>query len=151
MKDSHLGTYGITAIFFILTARILFTGRCLQNYQLELIAFSPLFSRTVQAWGCSLLPYARTSEENGTAEKFISGRKPIALFLITLGGTIAVTVIWGTEYFIILTLIICIPSLLFFIYCFHRIGGITGDCLGAVNEIAEVSVLVVGCMIYRIV
>ena len=40
-------------------------------------------------------------------------------------------------------------TVLFGLYCRRRIQGITGDCVGATNEIAEISVLV-GGMIFQI-
>jgi cobalamin synthase len=39
-----------------------------------------------------------------------------------------------------------IVALFFGLYCWRRIGGITGDCIGATNELVEVGVLLGGIL-----
>jgi cobalamin synthase len=38
-------------------------------------------------------------------------------------------------------------ALIFGVYCWNKLQGITGDCVGATNEIAEISVLVGGMVL----
>jgi len=37
--------------------------------------------------------------------------------------------------------------MIFGLYCLKRIGGITGDCIGAVNEITEMVILVLAAIL----
>ncbi|MBN1577926.1 MAG: adenosylcobinamide-GDP ribazoletransferase [Chitinispirillaceae bacterium] len=145
-KDSRHGTFGVTAIVFDLIARVLFIAWCCEKEHLTLILISPFFSRTVMAWGCALLPSARSG--GGTAVPFISNKPPIALFLITVGLVGVIVLAFGCIPLGTILLISFVPVQLFYFYCLKKIDGITGDCLGAVNEIGELTLLLTGCIGY---
>ncbi len=147
-KDSCHGTFGVLAIVFDIAARVLLVSWCVEKGHLQLLLVSVFFSRTVQAWGCSLIPYARP--EGGTAEKFISTKPPVELLVITAGFAGIVLLGFGCMPLGTVLLTALVPVQLFFFSCLKKIGGITGDCLGAVNEIGELAVLLLGCIIYSI-
>ena len=41
-------------------------------------------------------------------------------------------------------------AILFGIYCMKKIGGVTGDCVGAINEISEITVLITGILLVNV-
>ena len=149
MKDSRHGTFGVTAIIFDCIGKTLFFGWCMSHDHIEMILMSVVFSRTVQAWGCVILPYARISE-GGTASPFFEGKNPSALILSTIGITGGVIVFFGILPMGMVALMSLIPIQIFFMVCLKKINGITGDCLGAANEICELSVLMSGCAAFTL-
>lgn len=148
LKDSRHGTFGVCAIVFDIAGRIILTAWCIEHRHFELLAVSPVFSRTVQAWGCALLPYARPA--GGTASPFFTAKPPLVLLVITLGVLVIYTVIAGILPFGTIFLVSLIPVQLFYGTCIKKIDGLTGDCLGAVNEVAELSFLLTACITYSL-
>jgi adenosylcobinamide-GDP ribazoletransferase len=148
MKDSRHGTYGVVTIVFDIIGRVVLTAWCIEHRHFELIAASPVFSRLVQAWGCALLPYARA--EGGTASPFFSARPPVVLLIVSLGIAGVCPFVSGALPLGTILLVSLLPVQLFFAYCLQRIDGITGDCLGAVNEISELSLLFTGCVAFSL-
>ena len=147
LKDPRHGTFGVTAIVFDSALRVICISRCLEIKHLELIVLSPILARTVIAWACLLLPYARIS--GGTASPFISNRHPVPLFLFSAGIGGVCLLLFGYMPLGTVSLISLIPVQFFFFFCLNKIDGITGDCLGAANEIAEISFLITACLAYN--
>ena len=127
-------------------ARILLISWCIENNHFELIVIAPLFGRTVMAWGCSLLPYA--GSHGGTAASYVSSRFSAALFLVTIIGAGCFLLLPGATYLGTVLLVSLTPVQLFFLFCMKKIDGITGDCLGAANEIAELSIFSAGSIMF---
>lgn len=145
-KDSRHGTFGVVAIVLDLIARVLLVAWCVEHGHLALVVAAAAFSRSSMAWACALLPYARSG--SGTAKSFISGKLPI-LLLFTTAGTIAALLLgFGLVPQGTIMLVAAVPVQLFLFYCLKKIGGITGDCLGAANEIGELGVMMTGCVLY---
>lgn len=145
-KDSRHGTFGVVAIVLDLIARVLLVAWCMENGHLALIVIAAVFSRSSMAWACALLPYARSG--SGTAESFISGKRPVLLLFTTAGTVAALLLGFGLVPQGTILLVAAVPVQFFLLYCMKKINGITGDCLGAVNEIGELGVLLTGCVLY---
>jgi len=147
-RDSHHGTFGMCAVTFDLAAKILLFGWCVESGNCFLIALCAMFSRTLMAWTCVLFPYSR--DNGGKAFLFFSGKKSgIALGAVTVSFLAVTFFIVGTVPLVVAFCVALLPAELFLIYCMHRIGGITGDCLGAVNEISELTLLAAGYFALR--
>lgn len=147
-KDSHHGTFGVCAVTFDLAARILLVGLCVGSGNLFLIALCAIFSRTLMAWTCVLFPYAR--EKEGKASLYFNGRNnAIALCAITASFLAVTFFIFGTLPLAVAFCLSLLPVELFLMYCMRKIGGVSGDCIGAVNEISELSLLLTGYLTLR--
>lgn len=143
MKDPRSGTFGIIALimdlgFRFLACYILITGKAFY-----VIAFSLVISRIVQAICIAFLPYAR--KEGGTAAPFFGARisKWRVIFVLVvsylIGSAFSGLSITGTHFLCGITV-----TMIFLFFCKKKIGGITGDCIGACSEISENSVLLCG-------
>ncbi len=149
LKDSRHGTFGVTTIVLDVAAKIILYAWCIDYHHFELLALSVAFSRTAQAWGCSLFPYA--IPEGGGTSVFFTGAKRIQLVVVSVvlmavaylfaGETAALVIIGGAV----------LPVVLFCRFSVRILGGLTGDCLGAANEMGELSVLLTGVLYYTII
>ena len=141
MKDSRIGTFGVLAIVGVLIGRIALYGELMSREMpiltlLGIIAVIPVISRT----GMVLLIYSsRYARENGLGGLFFTYRSKIdPAFWITL------ILAAGLVYLLLpspLSLILSGTAILVGIWhrwrCCRKIGGMTGDTLGAGLEWME--------------
>jgi len=147
MKDSRIGTMGALALVFV----VLLKGVSLLGIQSEkrtlALVFLPVVGRATQLWFLSVGKYARP--EGGLGKVFLSSRKPYDRIWAFLWLILPLVFFFKLEGIIISVFII--GAMLFFHQvCVRKIGGITGDTIGAFTEISEAlflflfSVLLVG-------
>lgn len=140
MKDSRIGTYGAIALWLFLTAKLLLLSEIFK--QDNSLAFSTLVVAHLLGRYSSLpliftLDYARS--EATTSKPFAekaSLKRLIVASLYTLCLS-ALLLEWCAFLAIGAVLVVTLFS---GIYFKKRIGGITGDSLGAANQLSELSV-----------
>jgi adenosylcobinamide-GDP ribazoletransferase len=145
MRDHAIGSYGAVALLLVIALKIAAIASlvgCPTAWAAILLA--PVLGRWAAVLLSAARPYARPPEHDGpysvgSPTRFV-GRTEIAIATVTalaiaapLGighsgpacaAVLALVVIWGA-------------------YCQKRIGGITGDTVGAAIEIAECAVLLI--------
>jgi adenosylcobinamide-GDP ribazoletransferase len=146
MRDHAIGSYGAVALVLVIAVKATALAAMIDRHQAaSWLALMPMLGR----WSVVLLsatqPYARRLDEDGAqaggsvsdfvgrVELIVASATalPIAFALVGLRGlaaallVLAVSGMWGW-------------------YCRRRIGGITGDTLGASVEISETLVLLAG-------
>jgi adenosylcobinamide-GDP ribazoletransferase len=137
MKDSRLGTYGAVGLFFMLATKYY----CLTNFNLlQFIVFSVVahtFSRLCAVLLIATSSYVRLNEDakaKPLAKQITKNEFLPALFFGLLPLTLAS--IFATKL-----ALATIAPLLMVLYLRHYftkwIGGYTGDCLGATQQITE--------------
>lgn len=147
MRDSRLGTNGALALIFYfllkwsIFAELFYTlGK---NYFAIFLVTMPIIARLGSVIHCAFFPYARAT---GMGKAFVdyTGKKELT-FSVLLTGVILGVVWYSSKAVlpIILALGISCLFLMLFQYLFgklvqHKIGGITGDTLGALVELSEV-------------
>ena len=149
MKDSRIGTYGMLGLLLIMTLKFLSLRELpLTLVMITIIAAQPL-SRFMAVTVIYTHRYARENED--------SKAKPIAKG-ITLNGLL-VAALWGwlpfagaVIYLHNYTLLLTIPALLLARWYMVRlmqkwIGGYTGDCLGAVQQVSEAIIYLCFCIL----
>lgn len=134
MKDSRIGAFGVIALGLVLGAQWLCLTRLLQAGAYPAVVASFVISRCVMVELAASQPYARP--EGGTAQGFVAdatARHRMA----ALGGTLLILVLLSRGHWIAL-----IPAAAAWLFaqgfgrvCRRRIGGITGDLLGAAAEL----------------
>jgi len=137
MRDSHAGVMGILGIVSAVLLKIaLFFS--LQNSLLPMaLIISCLLSRWALVYAIFLFPYAR---KEGKAGVYFSGITRKIFTLCTIITLACLLILAGFKGLIIL--IVCAAGIyLFGRFSCKKIGGLTGDVLGAINEIAEIAVL----------
>ncbi len=136
MKDSRIGAFGAMAL--TLTLLVKFALLCvLLNQGLAGGIFAAMvISRTAQVFQCVTLPYARPA---GTAAATVQNARRNHL-IIALTLCILLLLPTGMRSLLLLPAGL-LAAFAWGLYCKKRVDGITGDLLGATNELVEIAVL----------
>ncbi len=141
MKDSHVGAMGVIGIVCLLIFKysLLLCLVPFENFW-KIIFLMAVFSKFMQVAACYKTDYPR---KEGKA-KYFSGKttlKQLIFGLVFTAGLFAVLLkINGIIIFILSAV-----TILFIVNWFKKkVGGMTGDTIGAVSEISEVLVLFFG-------
>jgi adenosylcobinamide-GDP ribazoletransferase len=136
MRDVHVGTMGIVGLILLLGIKYLALKEILVFPSLWLwVIIIPMLSRWTPIFLCFLFPYARPS--GGLGEALVQGTGKRELFWATLlawGPALMVAKIHGLG----LILVALFWSLICGWFFLKKLGGITGDVMGAVIETTEV-------------
>ena len=137
MRDSHIGVMGVVSLISILLLKIAFIYSLAPGLRNPSLLLMCVLSRFSLVLAMEISPYAR---KEGKAKIFFEGADTKILFLSALMAFVLAIAISGIKG---LTLMALTAALTFFIVrlVIRKIGGITGDTLGALCEIMEVVVL----------
>jgi len=149
MRDSHIGSMGAIALFFLISFKVILLNEIWVNADkvnlLKAIFLFPAISRWALVSTAWLLPYARTEEGLSTGwlglgEVFANG-VTIKEWLLSTCFAVFIAFFVLKFYALLFLPLIFLTSLLFIKYFRRRVGGVTGDVFGAINELIEVSSL----------
>ena len=139
MRDSHVGVMGVISIVLILLLKITALASLPLNLRWQALVLAPLAGRCAILLHWRILPYAR--KEGGLASSF---RKKHINMAFILGLPLLLGVGWYLFHIRGMITALCVLGsvLVFSIYCYRKIGGMTGDTLGATCEMSEALILV---------
>jgi adenosylcobinamide-GDP ribazoletransferase len=136
MRDSRLGTYGTLALIFLLLGKFTTLSSLAPEQIWRWLIVGHVVSRWTVLPLCAWLPYARAEGQGKLVAKQINA------FAILFGTTtlllILLVVTWKTAL-----IVIGVAVLVTFFSGLHfkrRLDGITGDCLGATNQLTELAI-----------
>jgi len=138
MKDTRVGVFAIAAIFITLYAKIHAISFVISSHHSSGLLTAPMISRTMLVWLCAILPYAR---EEGTGKAFAGSRWTFHLLPALATCLLTVLLVQGVHGLLSIVIAVAITCL-FSLYCYRKIGGFTGDTLGFLNELVEISSLI---------
>ena len=144
MRDPTVGAFGVTAVVSALVLRIVATSVLFgsESWLASLVAISAI-SRTMALWLGWALPYARTGVGLGRVVTETAGIRELAFASATAVGITGVVV--GPWHAAVLVLVAVAVTVTMAGLCRRRLGGVTGDTLGATTELCELSGLLVAC------
>lgn len=139
MRDSRIGTAGVLGIVFVLLIRYVCLNNLFDDYKAAALLTAPAFGR----WSQMLMMFqANYGREDGLGRAFVGH--------VRLGGLTAASVIaLGISAYVIvqdgrtavlavaIPLLIALFTVLWRWYVVRRIGGVTGDAVGAASEMNE--------------
>ncbi|MFA4916881.1 MAG: adenosylcobinamide-GDP ribazoletransferase [Syntrophales bacterium] len=138
MRDSRIGSFAVVGLILLLILKIFALWEVPEEIKNRALLLMPVMGRwsTVQlAFGFN---YARSNSGTGQAfTSFAGKREYVVATLITAGITLSLFQLKG----LIILLFIAGLTLLFGLFFRRRLGGVTGDIMGASCEISEVVTL----------
>lgn len=138
MKDHAIGAFGAAGLVLDLLAKYSLLQVLVAAGAWREIVLFPVLGRWAQVWLAYLSPYARREGGLGEAMTTLTGGRTCAwasasgLVLAALLGRGAGLAALGA---------VALATWLVHFYCRRRLGGVTGDVIGAVNEVMEVLAL----------
>ncbi|MEM6736517.1 MAG: adenosylcobinamide-GDP ribazoletransferase [Bacteroidota bacterium] len=145
MKDSRVGTYAVIGLLILLLAKLKLVVLMFERGMgVEKLLFITLIGHSLSRWAAATIifthEYARDDEKSKTrlvAKSFT----PANVLISSILGFIPVFIfVWYSEepLFFVLIPMVYLLKMLLANWFKRKIGGYTGDCLGAVQQVGEV-------------
>lgn len=143
MRDSHAGGFGVIGVVLLLLAKYASLNSIPDSSIMIALVMMPVISRWAMVYAIFAFRYARPS---GLGRAFKEGTRWPSLVIATV---ITLTVVGILAHVIGLSIFIIIvaATAAFAAYLNRKFQGLTGDTYGAINEGAEVGVLLMVAML----
>lgn len=151
MQDSRLGTYGAVALFFALMAKFQLLTAMHTDTIMQIFICAHALSRLSAVWLMTALPYAKAdSRSSGKAKPLATEISRSDFWLANLFGLLPLTVLlWVIQttiqnwqitlgYVCFLVGAVGAAWLWWLSLLKRKLGGYTGDTLGAMQQISEI-------------
>ncbi len=144
MKDSRLGTAGALGIVFVLFMKYLCLNNLFETDRIVALLVAPVLARWSQTLMVSNAEYVR---EHGMGKAFVGHLRTsgvLATSAVAIGLSAFVVVRLDVHSVILFFTLIGGVLLLTYLgkrYLVRKLGGVTGDAIGAMSELNEVLVL----------
>jgi adenosylcobinamide-GDP ribazoletransferase len=139
MKDSHIGTYGVIALVLSLLVRwAMFTTLVSNGAILAPMVAAATLSRTPMVGMMALMPNAR---RGGLSASVGRPGVPVAGLALAFALLIALPLAGAASLPVLLAT--ALPAIGLVLVANRKIGGQTGDVLGAGQQLVEIAVLAV--------
>ena len=143
MKDSHLGTFGVCGLICLLLVKF-FALQSIAGHSQNLFAVF-ILAHTVSRWSSLPLihfnPYVSRNAKSG--KSLLADANNEGRMMIASGLTLVILMLFGSNNIFNLILGVLLVILASQYFFRKSLGGITGDCLGATNQLTEVTIYLV--------
>ena len=146
MRDHTIGAYGAISLILVVGLKVVSIVALSERQRVTAyLLIAPVLSRWSTVILNNALPYARRSVSegapaSGSVNAFV-GRTELAVATVTALLISSAVIQWSV---IPCSVVVLGVSAVTGFVCWRRIGGVTGDTLGANTECCEVAVLLVG-------
>ncbi|MFT4728711.1 MAG: adenosylcobinamide-GDP ribazoletransferase [Granulosicoccus sp.] len=144
MRDSRVGTYGALALILLVLGKFLVLTELLfinVSYSVAALVCAHILSRWSSVWLMATEQYARPEAANKVVADGVTQKRLIESTVVTI--LLLVPLVWVSSLAIFALVPIAWITTLICAQRFKKaFGGITGDCLGAANQVVEFVVLV---------
>jgi adenosylcobinamide-GDP ribazoletransferase len=141
LKDSRIGSYGALALIISMLARLLLLSTLPMNRFMAIVLSAHVLCRWTALPLSYFLPPAREDAGQGAR---IAERISLASFAIGTLLSLVVVAYALQKHFWIPLLVTLVVTIVSGVYYYRRIGGVTGDCFGATNQLTEIAVYLCG-------
>jgi adenosylcobinamide-GDP ribazoletransferase len=134
MRDSRIGAFGVVGLIFLIGAKYLALDQIPGPSIPGSLILMTVMGRNSMVWVCFRSPYGRPGE--GLAKPFAEHLTSREMILSSASAIAIGLLIWGLKGILVFAGI-GLFSLLFRLFFLKKLKGITGDILGAANELSE--------------
>ncbi len=143
MRDSGAGAFGIAGVFLLLLVKYTSLTSVPPTVMMPTLVLMPTVSRWAMVYAVFAYPYARPSGLGTVFKEGTSWHR----FLIATSITLAVTIPLFRLAGLVIMLGVWLTTLAMAYYLKGKFSGLTGDTYGAINEVAEVTALIMVCLL----
>ena len=146
MKDPNVGSFGAIALSGLMLLKWIALVKLITLSAFPVIVAGVVLARLLQVLLASSLPYARS--EGGTAQPFVQGAGATHIIVTSLLTLSLLIPLFSFKFPAIVIVIVAalIAGAMIGVLSYRKIGGVTGDVLGAGSEITEVVVWIAGAI-----
>ena len=137
MRDTNRGTVAIVGLIVIILSKFLFLSKLPNNIILPAIISMPILSRCMLVLSIFTSDYAR---DDGKVSIFYQERHRVDFFFAAAVCLFFLILFLQFKGIIVFIIVVAL-TLLLNKFITKKIGGLTGDTLGAINEISEALIL----------
>lgn len=134
MKDSHIGTYGVLALVFMFLLKYVMLTSIDNTNLVYVLLLSQAASRFLPVLMVRISTYARS--ENSKASHTALGVSVVSL-IVAMTTSFLPLLLFGWFFALVYIAMLMMLFLLGKWYLHKKIGGFTGDTLGALQQISE--------------
>ena len=142
MKDSQIGTYGVIGLILLLALKIHVLSQLI-NHGVSFFALSVISAAVLSR--CSVLCLMQSTDyarEESTSKSTRSSQRLPQQYLLAALLMGAVSILWMPFFCLLLVFtVVVISTILCRTYFQQKIQGYTGDCLGFVQQLNELLIL----------
>ena len=138
MRDSRVGSYGVLALVFSVGLRWAALAALAPGWGMLALVLAGGIGRAAMVPATALASYARREGLGGS----LAGGAGVIEVAAALGTALVLGIIGGWPGLLALVLALAVTGG-FLLYMVRRVGGYTGDGLGAIAQLGEIAVLVV--------
>lgn len=147
MKDSRVGTNGVVILIFYYLAKLILIAEIISRGDMRCLIIYPIIARMSTSVNAGFGMYAR---DNGMSTGII-GMNKVKDGIFSMILTLLLTILVYYNSGMLKGIAMLITGILFIFYFRHvvykKIGGITGDTMGASLEMTGLIVLLIGAII----
>ena len=146
MQDSRAGGFGIIGVCCLLLVKYVSMSGVPDSWLMQTLVLMPVVGRWAMVYAVFAYPYAKPSGLGKVFKQMASWPR----FVIATFITLAVVVVLASLTGFVIMLAIWVIVIAMAAYLKGKFGGLTGDTYGAINEVAEVCVLILVCLLAHI-
>ncbi len=146
MSDSRVGAFGIIGVVLLLLVKYVALGNIPPDLLMLTLVLMPMVSRWAMVYAIFAYPYAKPS---GLGVVVKQGTRWPGFLMATL-ITLVVAYVLARVMGLAIMLGIWIIAMVMAGYFKRKFSGLTGDTYGAINEVTEVSVLILVSFLARL-
>lgn len=151
MHDSRAGAFGIVGVSLLLLLKYVSLNSVPENLLMVTLVLMPVVSRWAMAYTVFAYPYARPAGLGKTFKQGANWQRFTTATIITLAVAIGLARLANITYFYLagpaIMLAIWVIVVAMAAYLKRKFAGLTGDTYGAINEVAEVCLLILVCLL----
>ena len=148
MRDSRTGAFGVVGIVMVLLVKYVTLNSIPPVFMTVILIMMPVVSRWAMVYAIYVFRYARPSGLGTAFKQATRWPQFTAATIITIAVSLALMPWFSLSGLVIIVGILIITTALAF-YFRYKFAGLTGDTYGAINELAEVTTLIIAIPIFN--